>query len=123
MMDNWKKTVDNHKVRAVFTKISKIFDCICHDLLIAKLNAHGLPLPALKLTTKHLQNRKQRTIIGSLYSDLEDTISGVPQGSIFGLLLLNIFLCDLFLEDENNYFVNYADDKPHNLLLALHQKY
>ena len=111
MIDKWKKAVDNHKVfGAVLTDLSKAFDCICHDLLIAKLNAYGLSLPALKLITDYLQNRKQRTKIGSIYSDWEDIISGVPQGSILGPLLFNIFLCDLFLEDENNYFANYADD-------------
>ena len=71
---------------------------------------NGMPLPALKLITDYFQNRKQRTKIGSIYSDWEDIISGVPQGSILGPLLFNIFLCDLFLEDENNYFANYADD-------------
>ena len=79
-------------------------------MLIAKLNAYGLSLPALKLITDYLQNRKQRTKISSVYSDWEDTISGVPQGSILGPLLSNIFLCDLFLEDKNNDFANYADD-------------
>ena len=111
MIDNWKKALDNHKVfGAVLTDLSKAFDCICHDLLIAKLNAYGLSLPALKLITDYLQNRKQRTKIGSIYSDWEDIISGVPQGSILGPLLFNIFLCDLFLEDENNHFANYIDD-------------
>ena len=111
MIDKWKKAVDNHKVfGAILTDLSKAFDCICHDLLIAKLNAYGLSLPALKLITDYLQNRKQRTKIGSTYSDWENITSGVPQGSILGPLLFNIFLCDLFLEEENNYFANYADD-------------
>ena len=62
MIDKWKKAVDNHKVfGAVLTDLSKAFDCICHDLLIAKLNAYGLSLPALKLITDYLQNQNQRT--------------------------------------------------------------
>ena len=57
-----EKAVNNHKAfGAVLTDLSKAFDCICHDLLIAKLNAYGLSLPALKLITDYLQNRNQRT--------------------------------------------------------------
>ena len=55
MIDNWKKAVDNHKVfGAVTTRLSKEFDCICLDRLIAKLNAYELSLPALKLITDYL---------------------------------------------------------------------
>ena len=58
----------------------------------------------------YLLNQKQRTKIGSSYSTWEKIISGVPQGSILGRLLFNIFLIDLFLEHEGYCFTNYADD-------------
>lgn len=50
MIDKLKDIVDNNKVfRVLFTDLSKVFDCICDDLLNAKLNTCGLSLPALKI--------------------------------------------------------------------------
>ena len=59
MLEKWKRGVDNNKAfGALVTELSKVFDCISHDLLITKLNAYGFSLSALKLVYSYLQNRK-----------------------------------------------------------------
>ena len=95
---------------AVLKDLSKAFDCICHDLLIAKLNAYGLERNALKLAYDYLSNRSQKTKVGSSFSTYLDIAYGVPQGSILGPLLFNIDLCDLFFENYSSDFANFADD-------------
>ena len=57
-----------------------------------------------------LSGRKFRTKVGSSYSPYVDLLVGVPQGSILGLLLFNIYMCDLFLCDCETNIINYADD-------------
>ena len=47
-IDKWKKAVDNKVLRALLTVLSKAYDCVCHDLLVAKLNAFDLSFPAIK---------------------------------------------------------------------------
>ena len=72
----------------------KVFDCMPHDLLIAKLKAYGFGLQGLRLIANYLSDRKQRMKVGSIYSNWLRTKTGVPQGSVLGPLLLNIFLND-----------------------------
>ena len=60
MLEKWKHAVDNKKVFGVIlTDLSKAFDCICQDLLIAKLNSYGLSVPALKLVSAKLTSKPQ----------------------------------------------------------------
>ena len=66
---------------AILTDLSKAFDCICHDLLIAKLNAYRFDRNALKLIYGYLSDRSQKTKVGSLFSAYLDIIYGVPQGN------------------------------------------
>ena len=111
MLEKCKRSVDEDKVfGALLTDLSKAFDCLDYELLIANLNAYGFSLPALRLINDDLSNRRRRTRIGNLFSDWFEVILGVPQGSILGPLLFNIFFADLFLVLKDVDIANFADD-------------
>ena len=63
--------------------LSKAYDCLPHDLLIAKLEVYGLDDGSLNLLLDYLRFRKQRTKVGSVYSKWSNR-SGISQGSISG---------------------------------------
>lgn len=111
VIEDWKKAVDDNKyVAAVLMDLSKAFDCLPHDLLLLKLKAYGLNGAAISLLNSYLSNRSQCVKIGSVLSTWQNIYKGVPQGSILGPALFNIFLNDIFYFVKEGSLYNYADD-------------
>ena len=101
-LEKWKRTVNSGKVfGAWLTDLSIAFDCILRELIIANLDGYGLTLPSLKLISHYLINWKQRIKINQSFSSWEDIIFRVPQESISGSILFNIFIADQFLVIDN----------------------
>ena len=109
MIENCKKALDQgNEYGALLHDLSKSFDCLPHDLIVAKVHAYGFSIDSLKLVNSYLTEHKQRVKINDQFSSWLDIVVGVPQRSILGPLLFNIFLCDMFL--FCNDFANFADD-------------
>ena len=110
MLEKWKKALDKEEnISAIFMDLSKAFYTINHDLL-AKLKTYGFANQALSFMWSYLKNRRQRVQINNKFSSLKEVIAGIPQGSIDGPLLFNLFINDLFLFICFSTLSNYADD-------------
>ena len=111
LVEDLRRALDNDKyVSAILIDLSKAFDCLPHDLLLGKLRTYGLTEKACSLVGSYLSNRNQQVKLGPHCSDWEGIIKGVPQGSILGHLLFNIFINDIFHALGQSSLYNYADD-------------
>ena len=116
LLEEWREKLDkNFIVGAVLMDLSKVFDCISHDLIIAKLATYGIERKTLRLIYSYLKGQKQCVKINNIYSDYNEIISGVSQGSILGPILFNFSINDLFFFIEIVFMHNFPG---HNSLSA-----
>jgi len=110
LTDDWRQALDNKKDMAVVAiDLSKAFDSICHNFLLAKLTAYGVHDSAIKLIQSYLSGRFQRVKCNGKVSDWLPLRCGVPQGSLLGPLFLNIFVKDINYSAGSSSLHLYAD--------------
>ena len=111
MIEKWKMSRDKGEhAGGVLMDLSKAFDTINHELLIAKLHAYGFSIDALKIVQSYLSDRWIRTKVDGSFSTWKQILSGMPQGSVNGPKWFNIYLNDLFYLFLNTEVCNIADD-------------
>ena len=111
-LNNWAlEAIDGGKVTGVlFVDTSKAFDSINHNVLLGKLEHMGLSRRALRWFTSYLTDRRQSVWINGETSETHQIALGVPQGSILGPLLFNIYINSLPKAVEKSRLIMYADD-------------
>ena len=109
-MDYWTSSLDNNiPVDILYLDFRKAFDTVPHCRLFIKLAAYGIRGKLLDWIKSFLTNRHQKVVLNGASSEWSRVYSGVPQGSVLGPLLFNIYVNDI-PSVVNSETLMFADD-------------
>ena len=100
---------DGSPVDVVYLDFQKAFDKVSHQRLLLKLKAHGIGNDIINWIEERLTHRRQRVIVDGEISNWKSVLSGVPQGSVLGPMLILIYINDLE-DDISSNVLRFADD-------------
>ena len=106
-----KNSDDGKNVAAAFLDLSKAFDSISHEIVLNKLKQYNFDLITISMIRSFLSERYQKVTLPNCHSDWIKLYQGVPQGTVLGPLLFNIYVNDMQNEVQNDCnLLQYADD-------------
>ena len=79
----------------IYLDFSKAFDSLIYDILLSKLKHYGIQENALQLLSSYLKDRSQYVHLDNVKSSSHAVICGIPQSSVLGPLLSNIYINDI----------------------------
>lgn len=94
----------------LFIDLKKAFDTVSHKLLLETLEKIGIRGNGNKLMESYLDKRTQRVKIGDVSSDSKIIEYGIPQGTVLGPVLFNLYVNELFSVASKGDIIGYADD-------------
>ena len=94
----------------IYLDLSKAFDSLYYDILLSNLKYYGLQWNALQLLKRYISGICQYVQLGDVKSSTHAVVCGIPQGSVLGPLLFNMFINDITKATSKFNIIMYADD-------------
>ena len=110
VMNSWTKALDRgESIDVVYLDFMKAFDTVPHKRLISTLKSYGIEYYTLRWIQAFLSDRVQQVSVSGINSEWANVTSGIPQGSVLGLIIFILYINDLPENIVSNVYI-FADD-------------